>query len=52
MAAPTQFSYRTAVRREKNKQFEQELQEYNQKMGEMRKQHRKDYWEVQTQVEN
>jgi len=44
--------YRVYMRRLKDPDYEREKLEYKQKMSEMRKKHLKDYWEMQTQVEN
>ena len=43
---------KTAVRREINFDFENERKAYQKKVKEVRKQHKKDYWDMQTQVEN
>lgn len=39
------FGFRRSFKKIKNEDYLKEMQEYRQKMGEMRKKHRKEYWE-------
>lgn len=44
--------YKTVVHRSVDPVFEEEKRVYREEMSKMRKQHLKEYWERQTQVEN
>ena len=46
------FQYRLAKVKRYNEEFEKERDEYNKKMTEYRKNHWKQFWEEQTQIEN
>lgn len=46
------FGYRTVVRRESNVAWENEKKEYAEQMKTLRKEHARQFWERQTQIEN